>query len=207
MRESSTPKWKLTTTIFHVNSFVVLFSFIFLLMWQLKILIQCFLWNQFDETKHVQFLNNASNKNVSNCVVYIIKFIWYNPGNTVLYPGVSLGTPVLSPTRQQDVVATSQRRLPVHLNDVAVASQMKHPTTSPWNVAKASQWYVSTTSYWNVVTTSQKDVTTMSHQCVSSTSQTSLKWNTQRRLSGTSPRRLSGTYPRRPISTSLWRLL
>ena len=32
-------------------------------------------------------------------------------------------------------------------SDVAVTSQMKHPTTPPWNVAKTSQWYVSTTSY------------------------------------------------------------
>ena len=84
---------------------------------------------------------------------------------------------------------------------------MKHPTTSPWNVAKTSQWYLSTTSYWNVVTTSQEDVTTTSHQCVSSTSQTSPKWNTQQRLSGTSPRCFSGTHPWRPISTSLRRLL
>ena len=84
---------------------------------------------------------------------------------------------------------------------------MKHPTTSPWNVAKTSQWYVSTTSYWNVIMTSQEDLTTTSHQCVSSTSQTSLKWNTQRRHSGTSPTSLSGTYPWRPISASLRRLL
>ena len=41
------------------------------------------------------FLKIGSNKNVSNCVVYIIKFIWFNPGDTVLYPGVSFGTPVL----------------------------------------------------------------------------------------------------------------
>ena len=106
---------------------------------------------------------------------------------------------LILPTRQQDVAATSKWRLSVCPSDVAVTSQMKHPTTS--------RWYVSATSYWNVVTTSQEDVTTTSHQCVSSTSQTSLKWNTQRRLSGTSPRRLSGTYPWRLISTSLRRLL
>ena len=110
-------------------------------------------------------------------------------------------------TRQGDVVVTSQRRLFVRPSDVAGTSQMKHPTTSRWNVAKTSQWCVSTTSYWNVITTSQKDVTTTPHHYVSTTSQTSLKWNTQRRLSGTSPRRLSGTYPWRPISTSLRRLL
>ena len=42
------------------------------------------------------FLKIGSNKNVSNFVVYIIKFIWFNPGDTVLYPGVNSGTPVLS---------------------------------------------------------------------------------------------------------------
>ena len=41
------------------------------------------------------FLKVGSEKNVSNFVVYIIKFISFNPGDTVLYPGVSLGTPVL----------------------------------------------------------------------------------------------------------------
>ena len=41
------------------------------------------------------FLKIGSNKNVSNFVVYIIKFISFKPGDTVLYPGVSLGTPVL----------------------------------------------------------------------------------------------------------------
>ena len=92
-------------------------------------------------------------------------------------------------------------------SNVTVTSQMKHPTTSPWNVAETSEWYISTTFYWSVVTRSQEDVTTTSHQCVSSTSQASLKWNTQRRLSGTSPRRLSGMYPWSLISTSLRRLL
>ena len=60
-------------------------------------------------------------------------------------------------------------------SDVAGASQMKHPTTSQWNVAKTSQWYVFTTSYWYVVMTSHGDVMTTSHQYVSTTSQTSLK--------------------------------
>ena len=40
------------------------------------------------------FLKIGSNKNVSNVVVYIIKFISFNPGDTVLYSEVSLGTPV-----------------------------------------------------------------------------------------------------------------
>ena len=102
-----------------------------------------------------------------------------------------------------DVVTTSLYVSPTS----AGTSELKHPATSRWNVAKTSQCYVSTTSYWNVVTTSQEDVTATSHQCVSLTSRTSLKWNTQRRLSGTSLRRLSGTYPWRPISTSLRRLL
>ena len=58
MRDESPPKQKLTSKIFHVNSFVVLFSYIFLLMWQFKILIQCFSLNQFDEIKHVLSLKN-----------------------------------------------------------------------------------------------------------------------------------------------------
>ena len=35
------------------------------------------------------FLKIGSSKNASNFVVYITKFIWFNPGGTVLYPGVS----------------------------------------------------------------------------------------------------------------------
>ena len=46
-------------------------------------------WNMY------YFLKIGSNKNVLNCVVFIIKFIWFNLGDTVLYPGVSLGTSVL----------------------------------------------------------------------------------------------------------------
>ena len=92
-------------------------------------------------------------------------------------------------------------------HDVSNKSQMKHPTTSRWNVAKTSQWCVCTTSYWNVIMTSYKDVTTTPHYYVSTTSQTSLTWNTQRRVCATLPRRLSGTYPRRPISMSLRCLL
>ena len=57
MRDASTPKWKLNTKIIHVNSFVVLFSYIFLL-WQFKILIECFSSNQFDEIKHVLLFKN-----------------------------------------------------------------------------------------------------------------------------------------------------
>ena len=41
------------------------------------------------------FLKIGSNKDILNFVVYIIKFISFNPGDTVLYPGVSLDTPVL----------------------------------------------------------------------------------------------------------------
>ena len=58
MKDESTPKRKLTTKIFHVNSFMVLFSYIFLLMWQFKTLIECFLSNQFDEIKYVLFFKN-----------------------------------------------------------------------------------------------------------------------------------------------------
>ena len=41
------------------------------------------------------FLKIGPNKNVSTFVVYIIKFISFKPGDAVLYPVVSLGTPVL----------------------------------------------------------------------------------------------------------------
>ena len=41
------------------------------------------------------FLKIESSKYISNFVVYIIKFILFNPGDTVPYSGVSLGTPVL----------------------------------------------------------------------------------------------------------------
>ena len=56
MRGATTPKQKLTTKIFHVNSFVVLLSYIFLLMSQFKVLLECFSSNQFDEIKHALFL-------------------------------------------------------------------------------------------------------------------------------------------------------
>ena len=84
MRDASTPKRKLTTKIFHVNSFVVLFSYISLLIWQFKILIECFSSHQFDEIKHV-----------SDFVVYIIKFILFNPWRYSAVSSVSLGAPVL----------------------------------------------------------------------------------------------------------------
>ena len=73
MRDATTPKQKLTTKIFHIISFVVLLFYIFLLISQFKVLIECFSSNQFDEIEHV--LKFGSNKNVSNLVVYIIKFI------------------------------------------------------------------------------------------------------------------------------------
>ena len=127
-------------------------------------------------------------------------------GNLHLWRTVLIVLLITHPTlrRRGDVVTTS---LSVRSSDVAGTSQVKHPTTSRWNVTKTFQSYVSTACYWNVVTTSQKDLTTKSHQYVSTTSQKSLKWNTQRRHGGTLPRRLSGTYPRCPISTSLRRLL
>ena len=69
------------------------------------------------------------------------------------------------------MVATSQRRLSVRPSNVAGTSQMKHPMTSSWNVAKTFQWFVSTRSYLNIVTTSQKFVT----RCLISTSSRRLK--------------------------------
>ena len=41
------------------------------------------------------FLKIGSKKSVSNFVTYIIKFIWFKPGDTEPYPGASLGTLVL----------------------------------------------------------------------------------------------------------------
>ena len=55
MRDATTPKQKLTTKIFHVNSFVVLLSYVFLLISQFKVLVECFSSNQFDEIKYVLF--------------------------------------------------------------------------------------------------------------------------------------------------------
>ena len=70
MRDASTPKRKLTTKIFHVNSFVVLFSYIFLLIWQFEILIEWFSSNQFDEIKHVLFKNWIQQKRFKFCHLY-----------------------------------------------------------------------------------------------------------------------------------------
>ena len=53
MRDAITPKRKFTAKIFFVNSSEVLFSYIFLLMWQFKILIESFSPHQF--VKHVIF--------------------------------------------------------------------------------------------------------------------------------------------------------
>ena len=50
-----------------------------MIMWRFKILIGCFLSNQFDELEHLSyFLNIWSNKNVWNIDLYINKFIWFN---------------------------------------------------------------------------------------------------------------------------------
>ena len=87
MRDASTPKRKLSTKIFHVNSFVVLFSYIFLL-WQFKILIEYFSSNQFDEIKHVLFFKNWIQQKCFKfcCLYYQIYFI-----KTWRYSAVSRG--------------------------------------------------------------------------------------------------------------------
>ena len=54
---------------------------------------------------------------------------------------------------------TSWQRLSVHPNDPGT-SQMKHPTTSWWNVAKTCQYEVSIKLLTNVVTRSQECVRT-----------------------------------------------
>ena len=61
------------------------------------------------------FLKIESNKNVSNCVVYIIKFMWFNPGDTVMYPGVRLGTPVLC----KSLIYFTKTIFVIHLNKQA----------------------------------------------------------------------------------------
>ena len=71
MKDTTTPKQKLTTKVFHLNSLAIFFSYIFLLMWQFKVSNECFSSKQFDEIKHVIFLKIGSNKNASNFVVYI----------------------------------------------------------------------------------------------------------------------------------------
>ena len=51
-----------------IHSFIVLFSF---LMWQLKILIDCFSSNEFDEWEHVLFFKNLiKQKSFKFCCIY-----------------------------------------------------------------------------------------------------------------------------------------
>ena len=71
------------------------FLYIFLLIWQFKILIECFSWNQFDEIKQVPFFKTWIQQKCFKlcCLYYQIYFI--QPWRYSLYPGVSLGTPVL----------------------------------------------------------------------------------------------------------------
>ena len=72
-----------------------IFSYVFLLMWQFKTLIECFLSNQFDEIKHVLFFKNWIQQKCFKLCCWYHQIYWFNPGDTVLYPGVSFGTPVL----------------------------------------------------------------------------------------------------------------
>ena len=76
MKGASAPKLKLAAEKFHVHSFVVVFYFY-----------SCgdfeFWFTVFDETdltneRTTFFKKNWSNKNVSNFVVYTIKFTWFN---------------------------------------------------------------------------------------------------------------------------------
>ena len=85
MTDAITPKQKPATKIFHVNSFVVLLSYIFLLMRQFKILIECFSSNQFDEIKHVLFFKNwIQQKCFKFCCLYYQIYL-------ILYSAVSRG--------------------------------------------------------------------------------------------------------------------
>ena len=61
---------------------MVLFAHIFLLIWQFKILVECFLSNQFDEIKQVLFFKNWIQQKCFKfcCLYYQIYFIqpWRN---------------------------------------------------------------------------------------------------------------------------------
>ena len=80
MRDGTTPKQKLTTKIFHVNSSVVLLSYIILLMSQFKVLIECFSSNQFDGIKHVLFFKIWIQQKCFkfSCLYYQIYLIRYS---------------------------------------------------------------------------------------------------------------------------------
>ena len=60
--------------IFHVHSFVVLFSQFFPLIWQFKIL-------DVFNLRTNSISQKLDQKNVSNFAAYIIKFIWFNHGD------------------------------------------------------------------------------------------------------------------------------
>ena len=57
-------------------------------------------------------------------------------------------------------MATSQWRLSIRANDAAMTSQMEHPTTSQWYVAKKSHLYVYRMSQRNAGATSNGNVIT-----------------------------------------------
>ena len=80
MRNGTAPEQKLTTKIFHVNSSVVLLSYIFLLMSQFKVLIECFSSNQFDGIKHVLFFKIWIQQKCFkfSCLYYQIYLIRYS---------------------------------------------------------------------------------------------------------------------------------
>ena len=73
------------------------FYFLMFFFWcgNLKFWLSAFCQTNLMKENMYYFLKNGSNKNVSNFVVYIIKFIWFNHGDRVLYLGLSLGTPGL----------------------------------------------------------------------------------------------------------------
>ena len=92
------------------------------------------------------------------------------------------------PRRLQDIIKEPRDNyVPLaRLHYVSNQSQMKHPTTSRWYVAKTSQWYVSTMSHKNVITTSQRYLTT--------TFQANPKWSTQWSCGCRSPAHLWMTF-------------
>ena len=76
MRDVSTQKLNLATNIFHVDSFVVLFSSFFLLCGDLKFDLMFFIQIIWWIRTH-QIFKNLIKQNISNVAVCLIKSIWF----------------------------------------------------------------------------------------------------------------------------------
>ena len=88
MRDANTPKLNLATKIFHVDSFVVLFSSFFLLCGDLKFdlmfFIQIIWWIR---TRQI-FKNFDQKKNVPTFAAYPVKFVWFNKFDQIKFDRV-----------------------------------------------------------------------------------------------------------------------